>query len=195
MAIIQNGRWSNWSGSVQCTPRQLVTPHAIDELARLIGTYGRLGRQVRVVGAGHSFTPLVQTDDVLISLEHMQGIESIDHEAGTVVVLGGTQLKRLGDLLFKHGLAQENLGDIDSQSIAGAISTGTHGTGLHFGTMSTQLEGLTLVTATGDLLECSPEHNPAIFKAAQVSLWNAGRDCKSKTTRHTSQAHALSGCA
>ena len=78
MAIIQNGRWSNWSGSVQCTPRQLVTPHAIDELARLIGIYGRLGRQVRVVGASHSFTPLVQTDDVLISLDHMQGIESID---------------------------------------------------------------------------------------------------------------------
>ncbi|MBV9258438.1 MAG: FAD-binding protein, partial [Ktedonobacteraceae bacterium] len=138
------------------------------------GTYGRIGRQIRVVGAGHSFTPLVQSDDVLISLEHMQGIESIDRDAGTVTVLGGTQLKTLGDLLFKQGLAQENLGDIDVQSIAGAISTGTHGTGIHFGTLSTQVEGLTLVTATGELLECSPEHNPDIFKAAQVSLGTLG---------------------
>ena len=72
------------------------------------------------------------------------------------------------------------MGDIDFQSIAGAISTGTHGTGLHFGTMSTQVEGLTLVTATGDLLECSPEHNPAIFKAAQVSLGTLGIIAKVK---------------
>src|SRR5450432_2963157 len=124
MAITQSERWSNWSGSVQCTPHQVITPSTIDELARIIGIYGRGGRQVRVVGAGHSFTPLVQTDDVLLSLEHMQGTESIDREAGTVTVLGGTQLKRLGSELFHAGLAQENLGDIDAQSIAGAISTG-----------------------------------------------------------------------
>jgi FAD-linked oxidoreductase len=180
MAITQTGHWSNWSGSVQCTPRQVITPHTIDELSRLISTYGRAERRVRVVGAGHSFTPLVETDDVLISLEHIQGIESIDNDAGTVTVLGGTQLKMLGNLLFRHGLAQENLGDIDSQSIAGAISTGTHGTGLHFGTLSTQVEGLTLVTANGELLECSPEHNPDIFKAAQVSLGTLGVIAKVK---------------
>src|ERR1700738_3138287 len=149
MAITQSERWSNWSGSVQCTPRQVITLSTIDELARVIGTYGRSGRQIRVVGAGHSFTPLVQTDDILLSLEHMQGLESSDHDAGTVTVLGGTQLKTLGDLLFKLGLAQENLGDIDVQSIAGAISTGTHGTGIQFGTLSTQVVGLTLVTANG----------------------------------------------
>ncbi len=180
MAITQTSRWSNWSGSVQCTPRQVITPHTIDELTRLIGTYGRVGRQVRVVGAGHSFTPLVQTDDVLLSLEHMQGIEAIDREAGTVTVLGGTQLKLLGSELFKAGLAQENLGDIDAQSIAGAISTGTHGTGLQFGTLSTQVVGLTLVTANGELLECSPEHNPEIFKAAQVALGTLGVIAKVK---------------
>jgi FAD-linked oxidoreductase len=83
-------------------------------------------------------------------------------------------LRTLGNLLFKQGLAQENLGDIDVQSIAGAISTGTHGTGIQFGTLSTQVEGLTLVTASGEVLECSPDHNPAIFKAAQVSLGTLG---------------------
>jgi FAD-linked oxidoreductase len=137
-------------------------------------------RHVRVVGSGHSFTPLVQTNDVLMSLERMQGIEEIDTEGGTVTVYAGTPLKTLGEALYTHGLAQENLGGIDAQSIAGAISTGTHGTGIRFGTLSTQVDGLTLVTATGELLECSPGQNPGIFKAAQVSLGTLGVIAKVK---------------
>ena len=163
-------RWSNWSGSVKSMPRQIVKPGNIDQLARLVRDYGRDGRHVRVVGAGHSFTPLVQSDDVLMSLDEMQGVESVDTTAGRATVLGGTRLKKLGGTLFEHGVAQENLGDIDVQSISGAISTGTHGTGVRFGTLSTQVEGFTLVTASGEVLECSPERNPDIFKAAQVSL-------------------------
>src|SRR5215469_5638533 len=147
-------RWQNWSGSVQATPRQIVKPRTIDELAQLIGAYGREGRRVRVAGAGHSFTPLVQSNDVLVSLDELQGIEKIDVEQGTVTVLGGTRLKSLGEALYVHGLAQENLGDIDVQSISGAISTGTHGTGVRFGTLSTQVEGLTLVTGNGEIVEC-----------------------------------------
>jgi len=137
---------------VQGEPRQVVRPRSMDELARLVRGFGRDGRRVRVVGAGHSFTPLVQTDDVLVSLDEMQGIESIDTAAGRATVLGGTRLKHLGDALLEHGMAQENLGDIDVQSISGAISTGTHGTGMRFGSLSTQVEGLTLVTAAGEIL-------------------------------------------
>ncbi len=174
MAAAQAERWSNWSGSVQCTPRQFVMPRDIDELARIVGEYGRDGRHVRVVGSGHSFTPLVQSDDILMSLEQMQGIETIDTARGTATMLGGTWLKDIGEVLLKHGLAQENLGDIDVQSIAGAISTGTHGTGVNFGSLSTQVAALTLVTASGEILECSPERNPDIFKAAQVSLGALG---------------------
>jgi FAD/FMN-containing dehydrogenase len=129
---------------------------------------------MRVVGSGHSFSPLVQTDDVLISLKHIQGIEEIDTAHSIVTVLAGTTLKTLGNALHTHGLAQENLGGIDAQTLAGAISTGTHGTGIRFGSLSTQVEGLTLITATGELLECSPEQNPDIFKAAQVSLGTLG---------------------
>src|SRR6266487_518005 len=167
-------RWSNWSGSVKSMPRQVAKPGNIDQLARLVRDYGRDGRHVRVVGAGHSFTPLAQSDDVLMSLDEMQGVESVDTTAGKATVLGGTRLKKLGGTLFEHGMAQENLGDIDIQSISGAISTGTHGTGVRFGTLSTQVEGFTLVTASGDMLECSPERNPDIFKAAQVSLGTLG---------------------
>lgn len=174
MSTLQAVRWQNWSGSVRGTPRQIARPTNIDELAHSIREYGRDGRYVRVVGSGHSFTPLVQTNDVLMTLDGLQGIESIDSDRGTVTMLGGTRLKRLGEELFARGLAQENLGDINVQSIAGAISTGTHGTGGSFGSLSTQVVGLTLVTASGELLECSPEHNPDIFKAAQVSMGTLG---------------------
>lgn len=167
-------RWSNWSGSVKSAPQDVVKPRDIDELARLVRGYRKEGRHVRVVGAAHSFTPLAQSDDVLMSLDNMQGIASIDTTASTVTVLGGTRLKYLGEALFEQGMAQENLGDIDVQSISGAISTGTHGTGVGFGTLSTQVESLTLVTASGAILECSPARNADIFKAAQVSLGTLG---------------------
>jgi len=190
-AMKENKRiqWQNWSGSVRTRLREVARPQSIDELARLIGQWGRDGRQVRVVGSGHSFMPLAQTDDILLSLDGVQGIESIDEAAGTADVLGGTKLKLLGDELLAHGLAQENLGDIDVQSIAGAISTGTHGTGVRFGTLSTQVAGLTLVTASGELVECSPEQNPDLFKAAQVSVGALGVIAKVKLRVVPAQRH------
>jgi len=194
-------RWHNWSDSVRCAPRALVKPASLDELVRLVGGYGRAGRQVRVVGDGHSFTPLVQTDDVLLSLDRLQGIEAVDAERGTVRVWGGTRLKRLGDELLARGLAQENLGDIDVQSIAGAISTGTHGTGVRFGTLATQVAALTLVTAAGDMIECSDEQNRDLFKAAQVSLGALGviaavtlRVVPAKRLRFSSRRERLGDC-
>ncbi len=180
METTQTRPWHNWSGSVQCKPQQVAKPASIDALVQIIKACSGDNRHVRVVGSGHSFTPLVETGDVLMSLEHIQGIEEIDTERSTVTVLAGTTLKTLGEALYAGGLAQENLGGIDAQSVAGAISTGTHGTGIHFGTLSTQVEGLTLVTATGELLECSPERNPDIFKAAQVSLGTLGVIAKVK---------------
>lgn len=166
--------WHNWSGSVQAQPHQIAQPQDIAELTRLVKCAGHDGRHIRVVGSGHSFTPLVQTDDILLSLNHLQGVETVDKERGTAMVLGGTKLKYLGEALLAQGVAQENLGDIDVQSIAGAISTGTHGTGIRFGNLATQVEELTLLTAAGELLTCSAEQNPDIFKAAQISLGMLG---------------------
>lgn len=194
-------RWRNWSGSVMCAPREVVTPRSVGELARLVGDYGRARRSARIVGSGHSFTPLVQTDDVLISMEGLQGITATDEARGTVTVLGGTQLKRLGDALLKQGLAQENLGDIDVQTITGAISTGTHGTGVHFGTLATQVAGLTLVTAAGETLELSAERDPDVFHAAQVSLGALGviasvtlRVVPAKRVRYQTRRERLQSC-
>ncbi len=167
-------RWSNWSGSVQCAPREVVAPDSIAHLAQVVGERARSGRQMRVAGSGHSFTPLVQTDDTLISMERLRGVSEVDAERGTVTVLGGTPLKQVGDTLLAHGLAQENLGDIDVQTITGAISTSTHGTGVRFGTLSTQVAELTLVTASGEVMKLAPERDADLFKAAQVSLGALG---------------------
>ena len=167
-------RWHNWSGSVRGSPQAVYLARGIDELAQAMDRYSREGRHVRVVGDGHSFTPLAQTDDVLISLDKMQGVIAVDAERGTARIQAGTRLRLLGDQLLKRGLAQENLGDIDVQSIAGAISTGTHGTGVRFGSIATQVVGLTLVTASGEVIHCSETERPDIFKAAQVSLGALG---------------------
>ena len=166
--------WQNWSGAVQFSPSAILNPSTQEELIAIVKDCRSKNRKLRVIGSGHSFVPLVQTDGVLVSLDNYAGIEAVDREKAQVTVKAGTKIKALGEELFKLGLAQPNLGDIDVQSIAGAISTGTHGSGLSLGSISTQVAGLTLVTAEGELVECSEEHNQEIFKAAQVSLGALG---------------------
>jgi FAD-linked oxidoreductase len=166
--------WENWSGSVQCRPRALPQPDSLDAIRSLVRGTAESGGTLRMVGSGHSFTPLVATDDTIASLDRYAGLEAIDAQSGLVTVKAGTKLKDLGELLFAHGLAQENLGDINVQSIAGAVSTGTHGTGAGLGVVATQLRALTLVTAQGDRLTCSEAENTELFKAASVSLGALG---------------------
>ena len=162
--------WTNWSGSVSCTPQIIATPNSEAELIELVKEASRAGARVRVVGTGHSFLPLCAGDGVLISLDSLQGVISTQREQLTATVWAGTKIHQLGDPLWDAGMAMENMGDIDRQSIAGAISTGTHGTGRTLGNISTQVVGLRLITASGDPVECSPDINPEIFQAARVSL-------------------------
>lgn len=167
-------QWTNWSGEVKCHPKEILFPFSEKEISDIVKRAATSGLCVRVVGTGHSFTPVVATDDVLISLDNFQGIEKVDKDNRLVTIRSGTKLKMLGELLFSHGFAQENMGDINAQSIAGAISTGTHGTGINFGSISTQVAALTLVTGTGGTLECSEKQNTELFKAAQVSIGTLG---------------------
>lgn len=163
-------QWKNWSESVVAMPKQYVSPANMEELITIVKRCAENRMTLRVVGAGHSFTPLVATNEMLVSLDHLTGIEKIDAENNVVTVWAGSRLKDLGPLLYGHGYAMENLGDINEQSIAGAISTGTHGTGIQFGSIATQVEGLTIVTASGNLLEISRDTNTDYFEAARVSL-------------------------
>lgn len=166
--------WRNWSGSVTSNPAEVHEPRTVDEIIALIRRCKSEGKIIRAVGSGHSFSPLAATDSVLVSLDRYAGLERVDREACVATVKAGTKLKVLGELLFAQGLAQENLGDINEQSIAGAISTGTHGTGIQFGSISTQVIGLTLVTGNGEVVTCSETENRPLFKAAQVSLGALG---------------------
>ncbi len=166
--------WQNWSGSVECVPTKIVYPASQEEIIAIVKDCRAQNIGLRVVGNGHSFMPLVKTDGVLMSLDKYSGIEVVDREKKQATVRAGTKIKLLGESLFVHGLAQPNLGDIDVQSIAGAISTGTHGSGVTLGSISTQVAALTLISAEGEVVECSEEQNRELFKAAQVSLGTLG---------------------
>ena len=160
----------NWSKHIEWYPRKTYFPKDEQEIVTIVQDAIHNHQKVRVIGSGHSFTPLSQTEDYLISLDHYRGIISVDQARKQVTVRAGTKLCELCIQLKEHGLALENMGDINVQSIAGAISTGTHGTGLEFGNLSTQLAGLRMINGLGEIIMCSPSENPELFKAAQVSM-------------------------
>lgn len=145
-------QFTNWSGSLTFTADERATPGSTEEVAEVVRRAAEQGRTVRPVGEGHSSTPLARTDDVLLSLDRMSGVTSTDPERGRARVLPGTRLNLLGDQLAEQGLSMENMGDVDLQAIAGAISTGTHGSGRTLGNLSQMLVGAELVTAAGDVV-------------------------------------------
>ncbi|MFB6465580.1 D-arabinono-1,4-lactone oxidase [Cytobacillus sp. Hz8] len=170
MRTLKGQRWRNWSHTVENKPDQIFYPTSLEELSTIVKEAKEYKKTIRVAGAGHSFTSLLKTNEWIISLDSLSGIESLNKEKSTVTVLGGTRLYTIGKELGKRGYSQENLGDINVQSIAGALSTGTHGTGLQFGNLSTQVIELTLLTANGECLTLSAYKQPHFFQASLVSL-------------------------
>lgn len=162
--------WSNWSGSLQFTPQRIETPTNEKALAELVRRAAAEGRTVRVVGAGHSATPLVETDDVLVALDNFQGLESHDTAAGEATLRAGTTLEDAGDALREVGLMMHNLGDVATQTVAGAIATGTHGTGRNMQNLTIMLVGGRMVTAAGDVVNFSLEADPDFLPAARLAL-------------------------
>ena len=169
-----HGEWVNWSGSARCRPLRRLAPASEAELARAIHRATEDGLTVRVGGSGHSHTPLVACDGLLLDLGRLHGIESCDAAACQAVVRGGTRLHDLGEPLRRHGLAMENLGDVDVQTLAGALATGTHGTGQGLGNLCSQVAGLRLMTASGESVECSRDEHPELFGGAVLSLGALG---------------------
>jgi FAD-linked oxidoreductase len=163
--------WSNWSGWVKAQPQQFLNPASEAELA---GGVRSAPGPVRVVGSGHSFTALGETQGTLVSLDAMQGIVSTDAAAPSATVRAGTKIHALGRPLFDAGLGLKNQGDIDRQAIAGAVGTGTHGTGPSLGSLSAEVKAFRLVTADGEVLSCSPSANREIWEAGRVSFGTLG---------------------
>jgi FAD/FMN-containing dehydrogenase len=166
--------WTNWAGSVSCAPAGLPAPKSEAEISALIRRAAAEGHSLRLVGTGHSFTPLVATNGYVVSLDDWAGIESHDPSRLEATVRAGTKLHALGEALLALGLATANLGDIDVQSLGGALGTGTHGTGRSLPNLSAQLAALRLVLASGEVVECSEQREPDLFRAARVSFGALG---------------------
>jgi L-gulono-1,4-lactone dehydrogenase len=176
MASVGEGRrgtgWRNWAGDQACAPFELLRPRDRSELAGAIGAAAEAGRKVSVAGSGHSFTEAAMTGGTMVDVGALSGVIEADRSSGLVEVGGGTVLADLNEELSRLGLAMENLGDIDRQTIAGAISTGTHGTGARLRNISAQVEGIELVLGDGSVRELSAAAD--LLPAARVGLGALG---------------------
>jgi FAD-linked oxidoreductase len=165
--------WRNWTGDQRCSPAEIVRPRSRDELVAAVVAATAAGRTVSVAGAGHSFTPAALTDGTMVDLAALSGTIDADPASGLVKVAAGTVLADLNEELHRLGLAMENLGDIDRQTIAGAISTGTHGTGSKLRNISAQVEAVELVSADGSVRELDGSA-PDLLRAARVGVGALG---------------------
>ncbi|GAA2930504.1 D-arabinono-1,4-lactone oxidase [Microbacterium luteolum] len=168
------GTWQNWARSASVRPVRVERPRSPEGVQRAVIAAVHHGLTVKAVGAGHSFTGIAVAPGVLLELDDMQGLVSADAATGRVTLLAGTRLHRIPALLAPFGLAMENLGDIDRQSISGAISTGTHGTGAGYGGLATQVVGLTIITAAGEFLRIDKQQNSELLPAAALGLGALG---------------------
>ncbi|MCU4185810.1 FAD-binding protein [Acidiferrimicrobium sp. IK] len=166
--------WRNWAGTQRCLPGATASPVTLDDVVSVVGAAAASGRRAKVVGSGHSFTGAAVTDGVAIHLGRHCRVLDVDADTGLATVEAGMTLARLNKVLAAAGLALPNLGDIDAQSLAGALATGTHGTGAAAGSLAAQVVGLQIVTADGEVRSCSPERDRELFEAARVSLGALG---------------------
>jgi len=166
--------WRNWAGNQKASPVSIDAPRSVAELAALVASASEQGQKVKAVGSGHSFTSAAATNGRMIRLENLSGILHVDRATCRVTVGAGTRLSELNTLLDAEGLALANLGDIAYQTVAGAISTSTHGTGKALTGLAGQVVAMKLVNGHGEIIECSQSVNPHIFDVARVSVGALG---------------------
>lgn len=168
------GTWRNWGRSQSCTPAAVDDPRSLLEVVEAVQTAGRAGQTVKVAASGHSFSDVACTTGRMMRIGALDRMVDLDREAMTATVEAGIPIWRLNGELGRRGLALSNLGDIDRQTLAGATSTGTHGTGLGFGSIAAAITELELVGGTGEVVRCSATEEPEIFHAARVGLGALG---------------------
>lgn len=167
-------QWRNWAGTATARHRYRERPNDLAGIVAAVGRARHAELPVKPLGNGHSFTGVGVTDGVALDLSSWTGVLSADVTTGMVTVRSGTRLRELNTVLDAMGLAMSNLGDIDAQTIAGAVSTGTHGTGARLGGIATQIEALELVLADGSVVRCAADERPELFAAAKVGLGALG---------------------
>jgi L-gulonolactone oxidase len=165
-------RWRNWAGNERASV-EVVRPASAAEVADVLSRVAASGRRVRPIGSGHSFSAIGRPEQLQLACDRLDDIGDVGDD-GLVTVGAGTTLHRLNAELVRSGRSLTNLGDIDRQTVAGALATGTHGTGALFGGLATQVRALELVTPSGEVLQCDAEHHPDVFSAARVGLGALG---------------------
>jgi L-gulono-1,4-lactone dehydrogenase len=172
--VLAAHRWQNWAGNQAAAPLRVITPRSPDEVAEAVTLAAQDGLTVRMTGSGHSFTPVAVTMGVLLSPGGLRGVRAVDEAAGEVTVEAGCLLRDLNEHLHARGLALANMGDIQEQTVAGAIQTGTHGTGRDLGGIAAQVTALDMVLADGSMVSCSADHEAELFHAARIGLGALG---------------------
>lgn len=163
-------RWTNWGRNLQARPARSVSPTSPDEVAAAVRAAAHEGLTVRAVGAGHSFTPAAVTDGVQLRPDGLTAVRGFDASSGEVTVEAGMRLCHLNAYLERAGRSLTNLGDVAEQTVAGAIATGTHGSGRRSASLAEQVKALELVLADGTIVRCSSQERPELFHAARIGL-------------------------
>jgi L-gulono-1,4-lactone dehydrogenase len=166
--------WRNWAGLTTVTPTEVRTPRDADDVVAAVDRARERRTTVKMPGTGHSFTGIAAPEGIMLSPTRLSGIVAVDREAMTVTALAGTPLRVLNAGLEALGLSLHNMGDIAQQTVAGATSTGTHGTGGLVASLSAQIAGMELVTGTGEVLSASETENPDVFAVARIGLGALG---------------------
>src|SRR6266545_142899 len=166
--------WQNWAGTESAVATEVVRPRDVTGIAKAVTRAAESGQTIKARGSGHSFTGIGAAHGIAVDLSGWTGITAADVATGLVTVRSGTTIRTLNAELDRLGLAMTNLGDIDAQTISGAIATGTHGTGAAYGGIATQVVGLELVLADGSVATCLATERPDLFAAARVGLGALG---------------------
>lgn len=166
--------WRNWAGNQHASPIAIHRPKTEEEIASVVAHAAARGERVKAFGSGHSFTAIAVSDSHLLDLSDYGRVLDVDQQRGLVTVQAGIKLSKLCEELHARGLAMEDMGDVAYQSIAGATSTGTHGTGATFGCIPTQIRAMRIVVGDGSVLQCSADENPEVFQAARVGIGALG---------------------
>lgn len=166
--------WKNWGRTERSTPVLSVAPRSVEQVMLAVMRARETGHSVKPIGASHSFSGIGATDGIRLRLHQLRGLVDVDLERSRVTLYAGTHLWELPALLNPLGLALANLGDVDRQTISGALSTGTHGTGLRLGGLATLVVGATLVTGTGELLTVSESEHVELLPAVALGLGALG---------------------
>ncbi|MDE0874898.1 MAG: FAD-binding protein, partial [Acidimicrobiales bacterium] len=166
--------WKNWSGKLSANPQRIVQVGTVDAIRSELFAARDGGWSVRTAGTAHSHYPLLPTNGVILDTRPLSGLVSVDADAMTATFRAGTKIHACGRPLLEHGLGLLNQGDIDQQSVGGAIATGTHGTGVDLGSFSSAVTELLILLVDGSVVTCTPDREPDLFEAARLSLGAVG---------------------